>query len=274
MKRVYYINAHEGRWLWNSYTLFWLFLIVYIRLIKPWLMYQKPYRVVEIRQERGSSWTLALEPDGHEGKDFKPGQFTWLTLRNSPWHLKEHPFSFSSSAVHKGRVTFTIKELGDFTRTIKDTKVSEIAYLDDPQGVFTIDLYPKSLGFVFIAGGIGAAPIMSMLQTLADRHDQRQLWFIYGNNHWENVTFRDELENLKTKLNLNLIHVLKEPPIDWKGETGLITNELLVKTIPKDAKKYEYFICGPELMSNNVQRSLGFLGIPLGQIHFELFDMI
>ena len=88
----YYIDAPAKRWLWTGYTLFWLWLIAYLRLIKPWWMYNRPYRVVEVRQERGNSWTLALEPDGHEGIHFKPGQFAWLTLRHSPWHIKEHPF--------------------------------------------------------------------------------------------------------------------------------------------------------------------------------------
>ncbi len=63
----YYIDAPAKRWLWTGYTLFWLLLIVYLRLIKPWHMSGRPYRVSEVRQERGNSWTLALEPDGHEG---------------------------------------------------------------------------------------------------------------------------------------------------------------------------------------------------------------
>ncbi|MDX2475849.1 MAG: hypothetical protein QNL05_00620 [Gammaproteobacteria bacterium] len=92
----YYIDAPVKRWLWTGYTLFWLCLVVYLRLIKPWRIRSKPYHVVEVRQELGNSWTLALEPDGHEGMNFKPGQFAWLTLRDSPWHVKEHPFSFSS----------------------------------------------------------------------------------------------------------------------------------------------------------------------------------
>jgi predicted ferric reductase len=126
----YYIDAPAKRWLWTGYTLFWLLLIVYVRLIKPWRMRNRPYRVAEVRKERGNSWTLSLEPDGHEGINFKPGQFAWLTLRESPYHIKEHPFSFSSSATRQDRAEFTIRELGDFTRTIKDTLVGEITYLD------------------------------------------------------------------------------------------------------------------------------------------------
>ena len=270
----YYIDAPTKRWLWSGNTLFWVLLIVYIRLLKPWQMRNRPYRVSEVRQEHGNSWTLVLEADGHEGLRFKPSQFAWLTLRESPWHVKEHPFSFSSSAARQDRLEFTIKELGDFTRTIKQTQVGEIAYLDGPYGAFSVDPHPAAPGFVFIAGGVGAAPVMSMLRILADRHEHRPLWFIYGNKHWENIIFREELETLKERLDLHLTHVLVEPPPDWKGEPGFITQDLLQKVFPDNAQKYEYFLCGPKPMSDAVQQGLHTLHVPLGQIHFELFDMV
>ena len=270
----YYIEAPAKRWLWTGYTLFWVLLVVYVRLIKPWRMRTRPYRVAEVRQERGNSWTLALEPVGHQGMRFNAGQFAWLTLRESPYHIKEHPFSFSSSAARPDRLEFTIKELGDFTRTIKQTQVGEIAYLDGPYGIFSVNRYPHAPGFVFIAGGVGVAPIISMLRSLADRHEPRPLWFIDGNNRWDDVIFREELETLKSRLDLRLIHVLKEPPADWQGESGFVTPALLQKTLPSDAPKFEYFLCGPRPMSDAVQQGLHALRVPLSQIHFELFDLV
>jgi len=270
----YYIEAPAKRWLWTGYTLFWLLLIVHIRLIKPWRMRSRPYRVIEVRRERGNGWTLAMEPDGHEGMRFQPGQFAWLTLRESPWHVKEHPFSFSSSAARRDRLEFTIKELGDFTRTIKQTRVGEIAYLDGPYGAFSVDRHPDAPGFVFIAGGVGATPIVGMLRTLADRGEHRPLWFVYGNNRWEDVMFREELETLRERLDLRLVHVLKDPPNDWQGESGYVTQELLRKVLPGDAQRYEYFLCGSKPMSDAVQRGLRALRVPLGRVHFELFDLV
>jgi len=270
----YYINAPVKRWLWSGYTIFWVLLIAYIRFFKPWKMYNRTYRVKNIRQERNNSWTLALEPEGHAGLKFQPGQFAWLTLRASPWKLKEHPFSISSSASDDNKLEFTIKELGDFTDTIKDTRIGDCAYLDGPYGAFSVDRYPHAPGFVFIAGGVGAAPIVSMLRTLADRQEQRPLWFIYGNKHWQDVIFREELEILKQRLNLSLSHVLCEPPAYWQGETGFISQPLLEKILPGDAHKYEYFMCGPKPMSNIVQKGLRALHVPLAKIHFELFDMV
>lgn len=270
----YYINAPAKRWLWTGHTVFWLSLLVYLRLIKPWQMMNKPYRVTEKREERGNSWTLALVPDGHDGIRFMPGQFVWLTLHASPFHIKEHPFSISSSATNKDRLEFTIKALGDFTGKIKQTQVGDIAYLDGPYGVFSVDRYPNAPGFVFIAGGAGAAPIVSMLRTLADRDDRRPLWFIYGNNSWDDVIFQQELETLKSRLDLHLIHVLREPPTAWKGEVGTITTALLQKVLPEAAPKFEYFLCGPKPMSETVQQRLHALQVPLGQIHFEIFNVV
>lgn len=270
----YYINAPAKRWLWTGYTAFWMLLIIYLRLFKPWRIQSKPYRVTEVRQERGNSWTLALEPDGHQGMNFKPGQFAWLTLRDSPWQVREHPFSFSSSASHPDRLEFTVKQLGDFTRSIKQTRIGEIAYLDGPYGVFSIDLYPNATGFVFIAGGVGIAPIISMLRTLADRHEHQPLLLIYGNKCWQNVIFREELDTLQQRLNLRLVHVLQQPPGDWEGESGFITTALLQKVLPHDKQKIEYFLCGPGPMGNAVQQGLRSLQVPQAQIHFELFDMV
>ena len=88
---------------------------------------------------------------------------------------------------------------------------------------------------MFIVGGIGIAPALSMLRTLADRADQRPLWMFYGNRAWDRVAFREELERLAQVLPLRLVHILQEPPADWEGERGLITEELFAAAPAGDA---------------------------------------
>ena len=270
----YYINAPTKHGLWTGYILFWLALVVYVRIIKPQRIRNRPYRVVEVKQDCCHSWTLSLEPQGHGGMRFMPGQFAWLTLGRSPYSIKEHPFSIASSAARQDRLEFTIKELGDFTRTIKYTRVGEIAYLDGPYGIFSVDRYPDAPGFIFIAGGIGIAPIISMLRTLADRHEQRPLLLIYANNCQDDMICSMELDTLTERLNLTLVHVLKIPPANWQGESGLITPALLQKYLSAEVHTHEYFLCGPKPMSDAVQKELHDLKIPLRKIHFELFDMV
>ncbi|MDX1396242.1 MAG: ferric reductase-like transmembrane domain-containing protein [Gemmatimonadota bacterium] len=270
----YYTSVRWTRILWIAYSVFWVLLIVYVRLVKPARLLRRPYRVTEVRAERGDAWTLTFEPVGHAGLTFGPGQFVWLTLGGSPFRFREHPFSLSGSAEDPGSLAITIKELGDFTRTVKDTEAGATAYLDGPHGVFSPDNHPAAPGFVFVAGGVGIAPIMSMLRTLADRGDRRPMVLVYGNADRESVIFRDELEALRSRLDLRVVHVLEDPPEGWTGERGLITGEIVRRALPPRASELHYFICGPTPMSEAVQKALRDQGVPLRRVHFELFNMV
>jgi predicted ferric reductase len=270
----YYTGTTAKRWTWIGYMAVWLALGVHVRVLKPWRLLRRPYRVVDVRPERGHAWTLTLEPDGHTGLRFQPGQFAWLSLDTSPFRAGEHPFSFSGSAEVARALQFTIKELGDFTSTIGRTQPGDIAYVDGPFGVFTTDRHADAPGFVFISGGVGIAPIMSMLRTLADREDKRQLLLIHGSNRIEDVLFMEELAALRERLDLRVVHVIREPPTGWDGETGLITAEVLRRALPERPDAMMYFLCGPEPMTDGVQHDLRQLGVPLRRILVELFDMV
>lgn len=272
----HYVNTPWKRLLWTGYGALWIGLLAYVRVVKPALMLRRPYRVLEVVRERGSAWTLVVEPQGHKGFRFVPGQFAWLTAGRSPFSDAEHPFSFSSSASERGRVAFTIKELGDFTRTIKDIKPGERVYLDGPFGAFSVDRHPHARGYVFVAGGIGITPMMSMLRTLADRGEKRPLLLIYANNTWEAVTFRQELEELEQRLDLEVVHVLLDPPDGWEGEQGFVTSDLLARYLPAERSRnsHEFFICGPKPMMDAVEESLIELGVALGDFHSERFDLV
>jgi predicted ferric reductase len=52
-------------------------------------------------------WTLAMQPDGHRGFRFRPGQFGWLTVWDSPFKVTQHPFSFSSSTAVTDRLALS-----------------------------------------------------------------------------------------------------------------------------------------------------------------------
>ncbi|HTB35727.1 MAG TPA: FAD-binding oxidoreductase, partial [Reyranella sp.] len=149
------------RALWIGLTIFWIGLLLYVRIVKPLFMLRRPYRV----SERGDTSTLVMHPDGHPGFRFSPGQFGWLTLWGSPFKITGHPFSFSSSAeVADGRVEMSIRNLGDFTSAIHKMPVGQRVYLDGPYGAFTIGNLADM--HVLIAGGV--TPMMSMIRTLAD----------------------------------------------------------------------------------------------------------
>ena len=272
----YYINTPAKQVLWVGYGLFWVGLLVWVRVIKPLLLLRRPYVIEAVRPERGSAWTLVMRPDGHRGLRFHPGQFAWITAGSSPFADAEHPFSISSSAEDPKRLSMTIKALGDFTSTVKDMQPGLRVYLDGAFGSFSVDRHPHARGFVFIAGGIGITPMMSMLSTLADRGDRRPLWLLYANRDWESVTFREELEALKQRLDLRVIHFLEDPPADWQGETGYINAEKLARHLPPERAQnmYEMFICGPKPMMDAVEKALVQIKVPMGDFHSERFDMV
>lgn len=269
-----YLDAGWKQWLWGLYGLFWVALIAYVRIARPWHASRRPWTVTAVRPERGRVWTLTLQPRSGRGLRFAPGQFAWLTLRASPFAMREHPFSIASSAEQGDSIEVSIKALGDFTSRIGETRVGDTAWVDAPYGTFSIDDYPEAAGYAFIVGGIGIAPAMSMLRTLADRGDRRSLVLFYGNRVWERVAFREELDTLATRLHLRVVHVLLEPPPDWSGERGYVTEEVLLRHLPPERHPFHCFLCGPKPMTTSVERSLSKIGMPAAHVHSEVFDWV
>jgi predicted ferric reductase len=268
-----YVATPWKQALWLTMAAGTLGLLLYVRVGKPLRILHRPYRVVEVRKERGNAYTLALEPVGHPGMRFEPGQFAWLTVRDSPFTVEEHPFSFSSSALHPERPEITAKVLGDFTASLAELEEGTRAFLEGPYGAFSTERH-EGPGFVFLAGGIGITPIMSMLRTFAERGDRRPMKLVYANRTWEDVTFRDALEALEGELDLTTVHVLEEPPEGWTGETGYVTTEILDRHLPDEPERQQYFICGPAPMMDLVEENLDRLKVPLERIQSERFNLV
>jgi predicted ferric reductase len=269
----YYLVDPWKRTLWIGLTIFWIGLLLYVRIVKPLFMLRRPYCVTEVRKERGDTTTLVMQPEGHPGLRFSPGQFGWLTLWGSPFRITAHPFSFSSSAAAADqRVEMTIRNLGDFTSRIHQVSVGQRIYLDGPYGAFTIG-NPADM-HVLIAGGIGVTPMMSMIRTLADRGDKRPVILLYGSKDWDSITFREELEALKQRLDLTVIHVLANPPADWTGEQGFINAEMFKRHLPPPYAGHEYFICGPNVMMDAIEKALAEMNVPMSKYHSERYSFV
>lgn len=274
LEERHYLALPWKQALWAGYTALWLGAVAWVRLGKPLALLRRPYVVESVRGERGGAFTLAVAPDGHPGMRFSPGQFAWVTLFGSPFGDREHPFSFSGSAETGGRLEFTIKALGDFTRRIPQAARGDRVFVDGPFGAISAERRPRASGYAFISGGIGITPAMSHLRSFADRGERRPLLLLYANNDWDSVTFREELEGLARRLDLRVVHVLARPPEDWPGERGFVTEELLGRHLPAPAAGWEVFICGPPPMMDAVERALWRTGYPAGRYHAERFDLV
>ncbi|HTZ52652.1 MAG TPA: ferric reductase-like transmembrane domain-containing protein [Spirochaetia bacterium] len=272
----YYLNTPWKRELWIVYSAFWIGLLLWVRVLKPWSLLANPHVVSRVAAERGGATSLFLKKPKGAVARFLPGQFAWLTAGASPFADAEHPFSISSSAEERREICFTVKELGDFTSRIRHLAPGSMVYVDGPFGAFSCDRHPHAEGFLFVAGGIGVTPIMSMLRTLADRGDRRPLVLLYANRTWEAVTFREEIEGLGARLNLRVVHVLEKPPDGWTGARGFVTEDLIRSQLPaaRRPNEWEVFLCGPPPMMDAVERSLGRLGVSPGDIHSERFNLV
>ncbi len=272
----YHFNAPWKQTLWIVYTIFWVCLLVYTRIIRPLRIMMKPYIVDRVIPERGNAWTISIKPMGHAGLQFAPGQFAWINVASSPFRHRDHPFTISSSADNKDEMQFTIKELGDFTKAIGEIKPGTRVFMEGAYGIFSPDHHPHARNYVYIAGGVGITPAISALRTFRDRQEKRPILLIYANRDWDSVIFREEIEELEKSLNLRVVHVLEKPPNNWKGYQGFITAEILDKELPekREPNNTEIFICGPGPMMDAVEKALDQIQFPLGDFHSERFDLV
>ena len=251
-------------------------LLGYRWLWRPLRARRNRYVVDEVRVESDTAVTVVLHAVGHTGMGFRPGQFAWLKIGDSPFVFEEHPFTIASAATRPWRKEFTVKALGDFSEILAGLKPGRTVHLDGPHGTFTLDGLP-SKGFVFLAGGVGVTPMLSMLRTLADRRDRRPVVLIVAGRTADDLLHRADSEHLDQRLDLHLVEVLEEPPQEWGGEIGWLDEQILDRALPGHPRRsdLDYFICGPGPMVAASSRILhDEWDVPSRRIHTELFDVV
>jgi predicted ferric reductase len=270
----HYLDSPWKRVLWAVMTAAFVGLLAWVRILRPLQRRRHPWEVVSVAPRQGGVSTVTLRPVGHDGFAFAAGQFGWLFVDRSPFALTSHPFSFSGSAERAdGTVEMSIKAVGDFTSTVHTLQPGSRAYLDGPHGVFTIDRN-EGPGFVLVAGGIGVAPLLSMLRTARVRGDRRPFLLFYANRRFEDAAFTEELDELVDHLDLEVVHVVQEPPDGWAGETGFVDDELLRRRLPERYERLQHFICGPPPMMDALEDSLSRIGVPAERIHSERLSFV
>jgi predicted ferric reductase len=253
-----------------------LVVLLRYRLVRPLLLWRRPWTLVENRDVGGSTRLLRVRPAGHAGFAFEPGQFAWLATGRSPLWSAQHPISMASSAERPadGTIEFAIKALGDWSGTVVPALAPGARlWVDGAFGAFTPEGHPAQ-GYVLIAGGIGISPMRSILQTLRDREDVRPVILFYAAHDWSRVSFREEIEALRQSLNLTIVYVFEAPGDDWTGERGYVTAGVLRRHLPRQYTRFMYFMCGPVPMMDALEEALVEIGVPAGAIQSERFDMV
>ena len=262
----------------SSLAVFWIvlltvaiFTLLWVYALKPCLQLRKPYSVRSVRPVALKTWELVITPGAGEVIEFSAGQFVWLNIGNSPFSLYENPFSVASAPASRDQLSFIIKEMGDFTRSIGQIVPGTVAYVDGPHGNLTLQ-DRNSTGIALIAGGVGIAPLIGILRQMYQDRDKRPIVLFYGNRVHDQIVHGEELLKMQKVLDLRIEHVLGEPPQGWRGRTGVVDNSCLTDILARpDAKNWIYFVCGPLPMIEIVEKALLAKGVPGRQIVSERF---
>lgn len=210
-------------------------------------------------------------PIQEKGVRYRSGQFFFVTIKI---HGKEaiHHFSFSSSPTDKGYIEFTKRiTSSDFSQALDTIQPGTWARLKGPEGNFTLPRTQHRLAF--LSGGIGITPLRSMFRYIVAMRLHYDAVLLYGNNSFEDIAFRQELDDLAASHpGLRVEYMLSGPdfPPDWQGKRGLINKDLVYELIP-DYKERLFYISGPPRMVIALEGQLDALDIPPVQIKRDSF---
>ena len=240
----------------------------------PRSLKKHPYRVTDVRQEAAGVFTVtAAPPPGVPVPEYLPGQYQYLTFRRDGHPAEEHPFTLSSSPTQPGVLSSTIKGSGDFTKTVGQTQVGDVVLSDAPYGRFSFLLHPDEDSLVFLAGGIGVTPLISMLRYLRDTQTAKNVLLLYAAQTEADIAFRAELTGMEAAEtpSLSVRYFLSKPGDGWQGETGHITEETLRGLVP-DITGKGFYLCGPPPFIQSLASALKKMGVPASRIYYEGFS--
>lgn len=265
------------QFLWSALLLAATGAFLWHKLLRGLVLRKRPYEVADVKKEAEHVWTITLSPPkGIQRFDFLPGQFQFVTLyRAKHLPVEEHHWTISSSPTLTGRLTSTIKESGDFTASIDKTKPGDKALVHGPFGRFSYVLHPDEHHLVFIAGGIGITPIMSMLRHMRDTAAEGEVLLLYANRHENDIVFLQELSNMEQSSSpaIKVIHVLSHPSDNWQGERGHIDLSKIQRFCRVELRQLSFYLCMPSAAMNTIVNSLKSADVPDKAIHFELFNL-
>jgi predicted ferric reductase len=265
----WYVGELWKQLLWIGMSGGAILLLLHARVVRPLRMRREPYRVTEVRPEGPRLWTIAAEPVGHPGLRYRAGQYCWLTFAKTPFALQQHPFSIST-APSSGKLEFTIKEVGDFTRGVGRIPVGAPLFLEGPYGSFVLPGRPRG-ELVFVGGGVGITPVASILRELRAGGGRRGARLLHGAAVPEGLLFREEFMEMEREGWLTYVPVVESPPEGWTGVRGTFDAETLAAHLP--IGQHEYFVCGPEAMLDAVEGWLAERGVPALHVHGERFHI-
>ncbi|MEX0710262.1 MAG: FAD-binding oxidoreductase [Chloroflexota bacterium] len=207
---------------------------------------------------------------------FTPGQYATLGLMG-PEKLIQRPMSISSSAEDTSEYEFFIRLVheGEFTPLLWQRRVGDPINIKGAKGRFVLQEDDRSC--LLVASGTGLAPFMSMLDTLRDRGQTRDVVLVHGVSHDFDLAWREELEQLAASgtFPLRYAGTVSRPQAcpGWTGLTGrvetVIPGQLDAHGLTAD--NTTIYLCGnPDMIAAVEETALG-RGFPPEQVRKELY---
>lgn len=219
---------------------------------------------VEQMTELEKLFTIQL-PEGHSLGN-KPGQFVELSLLG----IGEAPISISSSPSRSnGTFEMCVRRVGDLTKALHQLKPGQAVAVRGPFGnSFPIEKM-KGKDVLFAAGGLGLAPLRSLInQVLDNRGSFERIIILYGTKHPSEILFKDELLAWADRDDVEFRMTVDRADEDWKGHVGVITS--LFPSLTINPRNTVAATCGPPIMYRFVLMELLGKGIPETQIYLSL----
>ncbi len=214
---------------------------------------------------------LVLKASAPGSFHFKAGQFAWLTFG---WRhtVTDNPFSIASAPHELPALRFLIREVGDTTCSVARLRAGIPVAVDGPHGNF-VEEGREAGALVFVAGGIGVAPVLGILRSLHARTDRRPIRLLVAGRSLKDLVALEEIAEMQRRLDLQVIVLVESPPVQGVVEHGRPSEAHLARLLAGiDPKGAAAFVCGPPAMMDLISAALLKQGLRADQIIMERFD--
>jgi ferredoxin-NADP reductase len=230
-------------------------------------------RVAEVRAASPSAKIFRLVSEGSYLPPFQAGQYINLAVDVGQVRTSR-PYSISSPPNQVGYYEIAVRRAADgFVSNflLDELQVGDCLESTSPSGNFYYNPLVHGQDLVFLAGGSGITPFMSMIRETTDRGLERRIHLFYGSQRPEDVIYGEELEDRAERYgNFKMDIVISDPPAGYRGLTGFLTAELIRKRAGNVSAK-TFYLCGPEAMYSFCLKELEALRIPRAKIRTEVF---
>lgn len=230
-------------------------------------------KVIEITEATSIAKTIRLVSTNGYLPVFQAGQYINIFAEIDGIRTSR-PYSISSSPKQRAYYEITVARIpeGFVSDYFLDTvKVGDIFEANGPSGVFHFNPIFHSKKSVFLGGGSGITPFMSMITEILENGMDREIHLIYGSRKEDIAIFHDELSALSKKHpNFKYDLVLSEPETNYKGKTGLLDDKC-IKGLVGNVGDYTFYLCGPQIMTDFCVKALETLKVARNHIRREVF---